>query len=353
MVLAPAGHGKTALTATAVEAMTAVGRPVVALATTNKAVAELRAVGLDASTIARFRLDGAKIPPESVVIVDEVSQVSTRDAHAVLAAVSDTPGAVLWCLGDDDQGRPVQPGGLATELHRLADHDQVAAAALTVNRRQRDPAEREALVGYRRGDLAESQAIRHAQHWEHDHHSPAATRDALAAAAVSDADGLGADQVAVLAVSHADCEDLADRIRTIRQARGELAGPTLTGPGWGPNPRRYAAGDRILFHTSLTVEGDRFVNGTTGTVAAIGDTGATALLDDGTVMVIPAGFVVGERIDGTRTCRTGGPGRSTAPRAEPGNKSTSSPPPTSTGSTPTSANPAAGDPPTPGTPPPT
>ena len=111
--------------------------------------------------------------------------------------------------------------------------------------------------------------------WEHDHNSPAATRDALAAAAVADADGLGADQVAVLAVSHADCEDLADRIRTLRQARGELTGPTLTGPGWGPDPRRYAAGDRILFHTSLTVDGARFVNGTTGTVAAIGDRGAT------------------------------------------------------------------------------
>ena len=235
VVLAPAGHGKTALTATAVDAMTAAGRPVVALATTNKAVAELRAVGLDASTIARFRLDGAPVAPGSVVIVDEVSQVSTRDAHTVLAAVSGAPGAVLWCLGDDDQGRSVQPGGLAAELRRLADHDQVAAAALTVNRRQRDPAEREALAVYRQGDLAESQTIRHAQRWEHDHHTPAATRDALAAAAVSDADQLGAGQVAVLAVSHVDCEDLADRIRTVRQARGELTGPTLTGPGWGPN----------------------------------------------------------------------------------------------------------------------
>ncbi|MBA2386485.1 MAG: AAA family ATPase [Acidimicrobiia bacterium] len=45
VVLAPAGHGKTALTANAAEAMTAAGQQVVALATTNKAVAELRAAG--------------------------------------------------------------------------------------------------------------------------------------------------------------------------------------------------------------------------------------------------------------------------------------------------------------------
>jgi AAA domain/TrwC relaxase len=297
VVLAPAGHGKTALTATAAATMTALGRPVVALATTNKAVAELRSAGLDASTISRFRLDGAPLTAGSVVIIDEVSQVSTRDADAVLAAVSETPGAVVWCLGDDDQGRSVQPGGLATELRRLA--DQVAAARLNVNRRQRNPAERDALTAYRSGDIAGSQAIRDAQRWEHDQRTPVATRDALAAAAVADADMLGAGQVTVLAVSHADCEDLADRIRAVRIARGELTGPVLEGPGWGPTARRYAAGDRILFHTSLMVEGRRFTNGTTGTIAAITPDGAVTAIDDGTALVIPAGFVRGERVDGT------------------------------------------------------
>ena len=77
-------------------AMTAAGRPVMALATTNKAVAELRAVGVDASTIARFRHDGARVEPGSVVIVDEVSQVSTRDAHAVLTACG---GRLVRCCG--------------------------------------------------------------------------------------------------------------------------------------------------------------------------------------------------------------------------------------------------------------
>jgi len=51
--------------------------------------------------------------------------------------------------------------------------------------------------------------------------SPTITR------ATADADGLGAE-VAVLAVSHVDCEDLSDRMRAIRAARGELRGPTLS-----------------------------------------------------------------------------------------------------------------------------
>ncbi len=299
VVLAPAGHGKTVLTATAAEAMSDAGRPVVALASTNKAVGELRAAGLAAMTIARFRLDGATLAAGSVVIVDEVSQVSTRDAHAVLAAVSVTPGAVLWCLGDDDQGRPVQPGGLAAELRCLAEGHQVAAAELTVNRRQQDPAEQRALAAYRAGDITDSQTIRATQGWEHDHHTPAATRDALAAAAVGDADQLGVEQVAVLAVSHADCEDLADRIRSLRAARGELSGPTMQGPGWGPAARYYAAGDRILCHTSLLVDAQRVTNGSTGTITAIDATGARVRLDDGTVLVMPVGFVTGAHIDAT------------------------------------------------------
>lgn len=105
------------------------------------------------------------------------------------------------------------------------------------------------------------------------------TRDALAAAAVADADELGVDEVVGLAVSHADCEDVADRIRNLRIARGELAGPTLQGPGWGSALRRYAVGDRILCHTSLLVDAQRVTNGSAGTITAIDGAGALVRFD--------------------------------------------------------------------------
>lgn len=210
-----------------------------------------------------------------------------------------TPGSVLWCLGDDDQGRPVQPGGLAAELRQLADERIVPAATLTVNRRQTDQAERVALAAYRAGDLSGSQATRREHGWEHTHASPAESRDELAHAVVADADTLGADNVVVLAVSHADCEDLADRIRELRQARGELIGPTIEGPAWGPTARRYATGDRILCHAPLRLDGHRLTNGATGTVTAVAPAGAVARLDDGPVVLLPREYVTGCRPDGT------------------------------------------------------
>lgn len=307
VVLAPAGHGKTALVASATEAAGRASRPVVVLATTNKAVAELRAAGVDAHTIARFRLDGARLQPGSIVVVDEVSQVSTRDAHAILEAVATTPGATVWCLGDDGQGRSVRPGGLAVELRRRAEADQISSAELTVNRRQQDPAEQEALAAYRAGNLTDSQATRTAHGWEHEHATNAEARNALAAAAVADADRYGPANVAVLAVAHVDCEDIADRIRAARQARGELGGNTLDGPGWGPDRRVYAAGDRVLLHANLDIPGRyRVPNGTTGTVIMVLPSGLVTRMDDGIgEAMIPADFVRGVRPDGSPTVSHG------------------------------------------------
>lgn len=299
-VLAAAGHGKTALTVTAAEIAEATGRPVLALAATNKAVAELRAVGLDASTIARWRLDDTHLPEHAVVVLDEVSQVSTRDAAAILAAVAATPGAQLWCLGDADQGRSVKPGGLAAELARLDQAGEVAAAELTVNRRQLDLAEQEALASYRNGQLADSQTIRADHGWEHHASTPAETRDQLADAAVADLLEYGIHETVVLAVSHADCEDLADRIRNRLRAAGQIRGPEVTGPGWGPDDRHYAAGDRVLVHANTHVDGRRLTNGTTAAIVDVTPTGGLITrLDDGPIIELPASFVAGTRPDGS------------------------------------------------------
>lgn len=120
----------------------------------------------------------------------------------------------------------------------------------------------------RTGDVESSQAIRTAPGWKHEHSTSVETRHALAeAAVVVDADRYGADHVAVLAVSHAHCEDLADRIRTIRIARGERRGSVLRGPGGGLQARNCAAGDRILIHADLDPRSAAGVsNGTTGTI---------------------------------------------------------------------------------------
>src|SRR5207245_2939080 len=155
-------YGKTTTVHTAAAAQKAAGRQVVAVASTNQAVHELRNVGLQASTIARLRLDlqHALLSPGTVLVIDEISQVATADAAWLLDTLAATPGGQLWLLGDSRQTGPVRAGGLAHEIERLAAQERIPAASLVVNRRQQDPAEQEALERLRAGDAASSQALR-------------------------------------------------------------------------------------------------------------------------------------------------------------------------------------------------
>jgi ATP-dependent exoDNAse (exonuclease V) alpha subunit len=253
-------------------------------------------------TIARFAIDGAALPPYAVVVLDEISQVATADAETVAAAVVATPGARLWCLGDPHQAQAVRAGGIGAELARLGHHGRIPAPQLMENRRQLEAAERDALARYRAGHIALSQAIRSKHGWEHDLGSPHATREALADAAVADIATHGPAGVVALAIAHADCEDLADRIRSRLRAAGHIHGPELSGPAWAAGERRYAAGDRILLHGTLRTSGRRFHNGTVVTVTAVADHGLQAIDDRGRDVTLPRPFVEGHRTDGSPNC---------------------------------------------------
>lgn len=299
-VLAPAGYGKTTMLHAAARAAAAGGRPVVAVATTAKAVAELSGAGLDARTIARLRIDLEDGPfaAGTVLVLDEISQTPTDQVEAVLAAVDACPGGQVWVLGDPRQSQPVGAGGIADYIETLATARTIPSARLTVNRRQVDAVDRQALDLLREGNAVGSQAMRAEQGWEHEFDSPGACRRAMAAAVCDDIDRHGADQVAALVVSHADAEDLADRIRTRLSSEGVLSGPAVSGPGWSTD-REYRAGDRVLLHARVGRPGSVLVNGTTATVTAVEAGGLAVRLDAGGEAVIPAEFVAGTRKDGT------------------------------------------------------
>jgi conjugative relaxase-like TrwC/TraI family protein len=298
-VLSPAGFGKTTMLHTAARAATD-GRSVVAVATTAKAVSELASAGLDARTIARLQLQLREMPLASgtVVVLDEVSQTPTREAEAVLAAVAACPGGSLWVLGDPRQSQPVGAGGLADEIARLAAEGRVVSGLLTVNRRQVDRADQEALRLLRAGQVIRSQQLRAEWGWEHELATPGQTREAMAQAICADIHASGPEQVAALVVSNADGEDLADRIRSNLSAAGLLAGPAITGPGWTAE-REYRAGDRVLLHARSGRSRDRLVNGTTAPVTNVDGQGMTVRLDGGDAAVLPVGFVQGTRKDGS------------------------------------------------------
>jgi hypothetical protein len=144
------------------------GRPVVAVATTAKAGAELAGAGLDARTIARLRIDlaGGPLAAGTIVVLDEISQTPTAEVEAVLAAVVACGGGSVWILGDPRQSQPVGAGGMADHIQTLAASKRIPSARLTVNRRQVDPADRHALDLLRRGHVARSQQLRAEQGWE-------------------------------------------------------------------------------------------------------------------------------------------------------------------------------------------
>jgi hypothetical protein len=300
-VLAPAGYGKTMMLHTAARAAAADDRPVVAVATTAKAVAELAGAGLGARTIARLRIDLAHGPlaAGTVVVLDEVSQTPTHEVEAVLAAVDACPGGSIWVLGDPRQSQPVGAGGAADHIERLANDCLIPSARLTVNRRQVDRPDQEALGMLRQGDAAASQQVRTEHGWEHEHASPAEAREALAQAVCGDIERYGAEQVAALVVSHTDAEDLADRVRARLAVSGALAGPGLAGPGWTAD-RQYQAGDRVLLHVRCGSSGTPLVNGTTATVTAVKEAGLSVRLDgNGAAATLPTAFVHGARRDGS------------------------------------------------------
>ncbi len=92
--------------------------------------------------------------------------------------------------------------------------------------------------------MTHSQAIRTEAGWEHEADTQGATRGALAEAVMADLSRHAADDVVALAFAHADCEDLADRIRTRLRNQGQLCDPTLTGPARHSYLR--GSGDRVL-----------------------------------------------------------------------------------------------------------
>jgi conjugative relaxase-like TrwC/TraI family protein len=298
-LIAPAGHGKTTTLAVAVDAAQKAGRAVLALSTTNQAVDQLQQVGVPAVTVARFALDRRPLQSGSIVIVDEFSQLPTHEADTILGAVADCPGAAVWMVGDPLQTQPVRAGGLAPWLAEQTRLGNVPVAELTENRRQTDPVERQALTAFRHGRITTSQELREHAGWEHHLPDPDCALAAMAAAVLSDIETHGAERVAALAVTHADCEALADRIRADLAEQGAIAGPVLEGPGWA-GLRPYQAGDRILLHAHANLaDGRRLTNGTFATVLAVTAAGLTVTTDrTRETALVPAGFVTARAADG-------------------------------------------------------
>jgi conjugative relaxase-like TrwC/TraI family protein len=230
-----AGSGKTTALAVAAQAWTGCGYRVHGCALAARAAARLE----DATAIPSCSLDRLlrsvargeiRLGARDVVIVDEAAMVGSRKLHELFDH-TDRACAKVVLIGDPRQLPEIDAGGAFAALQRM-----LGGPVLSLNRRQRESWERDALRQLRDGDtdLALDAYRTHGQVHEPDDARGAMVDAWLHARAVG-------DDVIMLAPTIAAVEDLNRRARHQLQAVGAL-GPDQIELGG----RRFAIGDEVL-----------------------------------------------------------------------------------------------------------
>jgi conjugative relaxase-like TrwC/TraI family protein len=155
VVVGRAGTGKTWALGLAREAFELDGYQVIGCAPTGIATVSLREEGFsDVRTVDRLLLDLAhgrlELDTQTVLVVDEAGMIGTRKLAPLLAHARDA-GSKVVCVGDDRQFSSIDAGGGFRAL-RL----RLGASELTVNRRQVQAWERQAIEDVRQGRVEQA-----------------------------------------------------------------------------------------------------------------------------------------------------------------------------------------------------
>lgn len=230
VLVGSAGAGKTFLLRPLVSAWTARGRCVHGTAVAWRQAGALADAGIPqdrclavAALLARVRSGVLRLDRDDVVVVDEVSLTSARDALALLE-LREVSGCTLVAIGDPLQGQSVEAGGVVGLLTRAL-NGAVAEVSTTV--RQRAERERELAGLARAGQTADVvDALRDENRARL---APGTSADAANAAAAlwwERVQAVGEAAVLMLAPTQADARLVADAMRRRRQAEG-VRGPEV------------------------------------------------------------------------------------------------------------------------------
>jgi conjugative relaxase-like TrwC/TraI family protein len=225
-----AGTGKTTLEEEIGEALVEAGKPVVAIAQSVKASREVlreKPVFASADTVARFLKDTQmqQAAKGGVILVDEASQLGTRDMHAVFT-VADAVGARVILVGDRRQHKSVTAG---EPLKLLEERAGLPVAQVTDILRQSGDYKKVAKAlseGNARAAFEELDKLKWIRQVQ------GAERYKLLAASYLTAAkerGKGGKPKTALVVSptHAEGARVTEAIRAARKADGELSGERL------------------------------------------------------------------------------------------------------------------------------
>jgi conjugative relaxase-like TrwC/TraI family protein len=241
VIVGIAGSGKTTALDAASAALDDAGYRVIGTATSGQAA---RTLGEEARIEARtmrsllWQLDHGRIilDRDSVAILDEAGMTADADMARLVLAVEAARAKVV-IVGDDRQLSAVGPGGALHQV--LADHPE-AVTVLTENMRQRDPAERDALLNLRSGDL--DRAI--AYYAQHDRVAVAHDRTDTLVEMVNAwvADTQAGHDTFLLAWQRVNVADLNRLARDNARQHGWLTGPDME----TANGRLFAVGDIVV-----------------------------------------------------------------------------------------------------------
>lgn len=254
-----AGTGKTTLEQEIGEALAESGRPVVAIAQSVKASREVmrnEAGFANADTVARFLADERmqEAARDGVILVDEASQLGTRDMHEIFD-VAETVNARVVLVGDRRQHRSVTAG---EPLKLLEENAGLPVAEVTEILRQYGNYKRAAkALSEGDGDSAFDELNRLG--WIHEVPDETRFQDLANAylAATAETKKAGKTKTAlVVSPTHAEGAKVTAAIREGLKARGKLKQerrvsiwmPTHLTKAQKADPSQYREGDLLMFH---------------------------------------------------------------------------------------------------------
>jgi conjugative relaxase-like TrwC/TraI family protein len=274
MIEGQAGTGKsTALTGIA-RAHHHAGRDIVVTSTAavaaERLARDLQGAGVDTRHYSLAALQTAIsnstviLGPQTTIIHDEAALASTREQHALLAAV-ETSGARLIAVGDSHQNPPVGAGGLWPHLEAATRADR-SRAVLTRNVRAHDPADRRDQARFRDGH--HELAIRGYAARARVHTGADLTRaeDAALDAAHTDTQN-GRTTIVLAQTSNDHLDELNARYQAIRHQHGELGTDRIPAPG---RPYSLRSGDQVQIRRTINhPDHGALRNGITGLIRDI------------------------------------------------------------------------------------
>jgi conjugative relaxase-like TrwC/TraI family protein len=202
-----------------------------------------------------------RLGPQTTIVHDEAALASTREQHALLAAV-ETSGARLIAVGDPHQNPPGGGGGRGAPPG-AAPPPPPPPGGLTRNLRALDPADRRDQARFRDGD--HELAIRGYAARARVHLGADLTRAEDAALDAAHTDTRNGRTTIVLAQTSNDhLDELNARYQAIRRQSGELGADGIPAPG---RPYSLHPGDHVQIRRTLNhSEHGTLRNGTTALI---------------------------------------------------------------------------------------